>query len=120
VQLGLHQHTLKRILRSLERRKTNELYSLSESSEVLSSGLHLFQAVADRVGLVDDLEDLKEGELQARTWSKRSSAYRIAHRVFGQEVVYSRHGVIRRAYIKMPLWAQNLRGGVGMDVCSRR
>jgi hypothetical protein len=59
---------LKRILGSLERRETDELYRLSEGSKVLGSSLDLFQAATDCIGLVDDLEDLNGGELKARTW----------------------------------------------------
>jgi hypothetical protein len=97
-QLMLYQHTLKRILRSLERRKTNEFYCLSESGKVLGSGLNLFQAVADRVRLVDDLEDLKRVSCELGR-KRQSSAYRIAHGIFVQEVVYCGHGDDRRACI---------------------
>jgi hypothetical protein len=49
---------LKRILGALERRQSNKLYGLPEFGEIIGSFLHLLQAVSNRIGLVDDLEDL--------------------------------------------------------------
>lgn len=52
------RRTLKGLLGSLERSQSHKLDGLSEGGEVLGSLLDLLQAVADGVGLVDDLEDL--------------------------------------------------------------
>ena len=49
---------LQRILGALERREADKLYRLAELVEVLHSFLDLGQAVANGVGLEDDLEDL--------------------------------------------------------------
>jgi hypothetical protein len=52
---------LQRILGALERRKADELDRLAELVEVLRRLLHLGEAVANGVGLEDDLEDLRMG-----------------------------------------------------------
>jgi hypothetical protein len=55
----MRRHTLKRILGTLERGKSHQFYCLSEGGQVLSSSLHLLQAVPNAIRLMDDLEDLK-------------------------------------------------------------
>lgn len=58
---GAPRRTLESLLRALERGQSDKLDGLAEGGEVLGGLLDLLQAVADGVGLVDDLEDLCRG-----------------------------------------------------------
>lgn len=88
---------LQRILGALERRKPDKLDGLAELVEVLHSLLDFGKAVANGVGLQNDLEDLR-GALATkfRLVAGPLSTYCIANRALVEEVV-DRHRDCRKA-----------------------